>query len=162
MKRFSLSDLIVKRRSESFGGIGPVPRCTLLLVLIAMYSFAPAHHPPSLTHLNADLHHAMDETDMTLRQVQGDQPEETITGTVYDAAGPMMDVTVSVKGTSRLSYTDENGNYAIDASIGDVLIFAFPGYETLEITVTNQTLINVELTQSITRLEEAVINAGYY
>lgn len=150
MKRFSLS------------WKGPVPDSMLLLILIAMYSFAPAHHPPSLTHLNADLNHAVDETDMTLRQVQGDQPEETITGTVYDAAGPMMDVAVSIKGTGIVTYTDENGNYAIDASMGDVLIFAFPGYETLEITVTNQTLIDVELTQSITQLEEAVINAGYY
>lgn len=169
MKRFSLS------------GKGPVPGSTLLLVLIAMYSFAPAHHPPALSHSNTGQHTTASEnrTD-ALRSSYGgssyggsssgghaasaqeDEPEETITGTVYDAAGPVMDVAVSVKGTAKVAYTDENGHYLIEASIGDVLVFSYPGYETLEITVGNQTLIDVELNESVTQLKEAVINAGYY
>ena len=44
-------------------------------------------------------------------------------GTVNDANGfPESDVEVSVKGTEKIAYTDENGNFNIDAKVGDVLV----------------------------------------
>ena len=46
-----------------------------------------------------------------------------VTGVVNDASNiPEMDVEVSVKGTSKVAYTDENGKFDIDAKVGDVLV----------------------------------------
>lgn len=46
-----------------------------------------------------------------------------VTGVVNDANDfPESDVEVMVKGTSKVSYTDENGNFNIDAKVGDVLV----------------------------------------
>lgn len=118
-----------------------VPRYTLILVLITLCVYVSAHHPPS-----------------TNQQIQ----QEPITGTVYDAAGPIPDVSITIKGKNIFAFTDENGTYTIDASPSDTLIFSYPGYETIEVIVANQLVIDVELLESITQLQEAVINAGYY
>ena len=46
-----------------------------------------------------------------------------VKGTVNDVNGfARADVEVTVKGTSKVAYTDENGNFDIDAKIGDTLI----------------------------------------
>ena len=46
-----------------------------------------------------------------------------VTGVVNDSNNfPEFDVEVSVKGTDKVVYTDENGNFEIDAKIGDVLV----------------------------------------
>src|SRR5690606_19883621 len=118
-----------------------VPRYTLILVLITLCVYVSAHHPPSINLQNQ---------------------QEPITGTVYDAAGPIPDVSITIKGKNISTQTDENGYYSIDASTQDVLVFTYPNYETVEITVENQLVINVELFESITQLQEAIINAGYY
>lgn len=46
-----------------------------------------------------------------------------VTGVVNDGNNfPEFDVQVSVKGTDKVAYTDENGNFSIDAKVGDTLI----------------------------------------
>lgn len=46
-----------------------------------------------------------------------------VTGVVNDADNlPEADVEVLVKGTDKVAYTDENGNFNIDAKVGDTLI----------------------------------------
>lgn len=120
-----------------------MPVCYLLLVLMALYSFAPAHPPSSAASLSTE------------------QIQNPITGTVYDAGGVIPGVSVKIKGTNIATVTKEDGTYAISASVGDILVFSYSGYESVEITVSNQLVIDVELYEAIA-LEEAVINAGYY
>ena len=46
-----------------------------------------------------------------------------VTGVVNDADNfPEADVEVIVKGTDKVAYTDENGNFNIDAKVGDILV----------------------------------------
>ncbi|MFV0166652.1 MULTISPECIES: SusC/RagA family TonB-linked outer membrane protein [unclassified Empedobacter] len=46
-----------------------------------------------------------------------------VTGVVNDANNfPESDVEVTVKGTDKVTYTDENGNFNIDAKVGDILV----------------------------------------
>ncbi|WP_312923003.1 SusC/RagA family TonB-linked outer membrane protein [Empedobacter brevis] len=46
-----------------------------------------------------------------------------VTGVVNDANNfPESDVEVTVKGTDKVTYTDENGNFNIDAKVGDTLV----------------------------------------
>ena len=68
---------------------------------------------------------------------------------------------VLVKGTTRGTTTDLDGEFSIQASPGDVLTISFIGYATQEITVTSQTSnIEVILASATSDLEEVVV-VGY-
>lgn len=65
--------------------------------------------------------------------------------------------TVQVKGTSKGTQTDGSGNYKIQASQKDVLVFSFIGMLPQEIAVNNQSVINVVLEQNAEQLDEIVV-----
>ncbi len=85
-----------------------------------------------------------------------------ITGKVTDGATGegMPGASVLVKGTTRGMITDLDGNYSIEASSTDVLVFSFIGYNTVEETVGTRTTINLTLSESIQGLNEVVV-VGY-
>uniref|UniRef100_UPI004047AEAA SusC/RagA family TonB-linked outer membrane protein n=2 Tax=Algoriphagus sp. TaxID=1872435 RepID=UPI004047AEAA len=85
-----------------------------------------------------------------------------ITGKVTDAATGegMPGASVLVKGTTRGMITDLDGNYSIEASSTDVLVFSFIGYNTVEEIVGTRTTINLTLSESIQGLNEVVV-VGY-
>ncbi len=84
-----------------------------------------------------------------------------LTGMVTDESGsPIPGVTVSLKGKPIGTITDLNGNYSIQVSEGDILIFSFVGYEKKEVVVKSQTVINITLVESVQQLDEVVIT-GY-
>lgn len=89
------------------------------------------------------------------------QQQKTITGTVTDELGPMLGVSIVVKGTTNGTTTDFDGNYSITVE-GDnpVLIFTYIGYKAQEITVGSQTTINVTMATNAENLEEVVV-LGY-
>ena len=86
----------------------------------------------------------------------------TIRGLVVDANNnPMTGVNVVEKGTTNGVLTGADGTYSITvASTNSILTFTFIGYESTEVTVGNQTTVNVTLTESVTGLEEVVV-IGY-
>ena len=87
-----------------------------------------------------------------------------VTGKVTDAANePLIGVSVSVKGTTQGVTTDLNGSYRINVSSegNPVLVFKYIGFATREITVGNQTTINVSLKEDTQMLGEVVVNVGY-
>jgi len=66
---------------------------------------------------------------------------QEVTGTVYDDQNvPLPGASVQVKGTTTGAITDFDGNYSIEASTGDVLVFSYVGFNTQEATVTGNTL----------------------
>ncbi len=67
---------------------------------------------------------------------------------------------VLVKGTTRGTITDLDGNFSIAAAPTDVLVFSFIGYETVEETVGNRSNINVTLSQTTQALNEVIV-VGY-
>ena len=71
--------------------------------------------------------------------------EKVVTGTVSDEAGPLPGATVMVKGTSRGTAADMEGNYSISAASGEVLQFSYSGYDVKEMTVGQSSTINVVL-----------------
>jgi TonB-linked SusC/RagA family outer membrane protein len=92
-------------------------------------------------------------------EMQAQQRE--ISGTVIDENGEeLLGATVQVKGTTRGAQTGINGEYTVFASQGEILVFSYIGYKTLEVTVTDQTEINVVLEIDETVLEEVVV-VGY-
>ncbi|EOZ97928.1 TonB-dependent receptor [Indibacter alkaliphilus LW1] len=86
-----------------------------------------------------------------------------ISGTVLDTSfgDPLPGVTVLVKGTTRGTTTDLDGKYTISVQPGDqVLVFSFVGFTPQEVTIGNQSTINIELDEDIQSLQEAVV-IGY-
>ncbi|MEN9612471.1 MAG: hypothetical protein RLZZ628_3285 [Bacteroidota bacterium] len=62
---------------------------------------------------------------------------ETISGKVTDAKGEsLVGVSVSVKGTTKGTLTDLDGNFTLSANVGEVLVFTYVGYKTKEMPVT--------------------------
>ena len=84
----------------------------------------------------------------------------TISGTVTDESGlPLPGVNVIIKGTSTGVQTDFDGNYTIEATRGDVLVFSYIGLATAEYGVGDNTIIDVILKPDAAQLEEVVITA---
>ena len=85
-----------------------------------------------------------------------------VRGNVKDSQGEAIPgVTILEKGTQNGITTDLNGNYTLNVSGPEsVLQFSFVGMDTREITVGNQSTINVVLSETATDLEEIVV-VGY-
>jgi TonB-linked SusC/RagA family outer membrane protein len=85
---------------------------------------------------------------------------KTISGQVSDDSGPLPGLSILIKGTTIGTQTDFDGNFSIDASIGDILQFRYIGMETQELTVGKDTTINVTMKYNANSLDEVVI-VGY-
>jgi TonB-linked SusC/RagA family outer membrane protein len=90
--------------------------------------------------------------------------EKKITGHIVDENGdPIPSVTVLVKGTTKGTTTDMEGNYILsDIPEKAVLVFSFIGMQVQEILVENRTVINVTMREDVTLIGEVTVNAGYY
>ena len=86
--------------------------------------------------------------------------DPNVSGKVIDESGmPIPGVTVIIKGTSKGTVTDFEGEYAISASESNaVLVFSYIGFTTQEVKVAGSTL-NVTLKQSFESLDEVVVTA---
>ncbi|WP_445196147.1 TonB-dependent receptor [Tamlana sedimenti] len=81
---------------------------------------------------------------------------QEVSGTVKDDnSEPLPGVTVVLKGTTKGTTTDFDGNYSIEANNGDILIFSYVGFDTQSITVSGRTL-NVTLKSGVA-LETVVL-----
>jgi TonB-dependent starch-binding outer membrane protein SusC len=90
------------------------------------------------------------------------QQQRTVSGIVTDAEGqPLPGVSIVIKGTTRGTVTNADGEYTLsDISPDATIVFSFVGMATQEIDVETQTVINVTMEQKTIGLEE-VIAVGY-
>ncbi len=82
--------------------------------------------------------------------------EKTVSGTVTDDSGGLPGVSVVIKNTSKGTETDLDGKYSIKANVGDVLVFSYIGYETVEKTVGASNTIDVKMAEGNV-LDEIVV-----
>ena len=85
--------------------------------------------------------------------------EKTVSGTVSDNTGGLPGVSVVIKGTSTGAETDFDGKYSIRAKSGDVLVFNYLGYKTVEKTVGSANVIDVTLEEGGEVLDEIIVTA---
>lgn len=89
--------------------------------------------------------------------------QRTVTGTIFDAVdnSAMPGVNVAVKGTTNAVMTGIDGKYSISVP-GDqsVLVFSFIGKVSREVTVGQQSIIDLSLEDETTTLSEVVV-VGY-
>src|SRR5690606_6410503 len=64
------------------------------------------------------------------------------------------------KGVSNSTVTDANGNFSITVKENAILLFSFIGMETMEVPVTGNALLNIEMKESTNALEDVVV-IGY-
>jgi len=98
------------------------------------------------------------------------QPEGTITPELFyknisgkvtnDKGEALAGVSILVKGTSRGTTTNSQGNFSIDAEAGETLEFSMIGFNLYEVKVGNDNSITVQLTPVISNIDEVVV-VGY-
>jgi len=87
----------------------------------------------------------------------------TISGTVTDGNGdePLIGATISVLGTSVGTISDIDGNYSLEVpNNSSVLQVSYVGYTTQDITIGNQSTINIRLLADSKTLDEIIV-VGY-
>jgi len=87
--------------------------------------------------------------------------QTSIKGRVLDETGqPVPGVSIKIKGSTRGTVSDPNGNYQITALDTDILVFMFIGYNAQEKSVSGKTTINITLTPAANQMQEVVV-IGY-
>eukprot|EP01133_Synstelium_polycarpum_P004679 gene4679-5465_t len=83
-----------------------------------------------------------------------------ISGTVRDATGqPLSGVSILIKGTKTATTTNSNGQFAIEANLGDILVFSYLGYNKKELTISSPAALSVLLDEDSKLLSEVVVTA---
>ncbi|MCU4177697.1 SusC/RagA family TonB-linked outer membrane protein [Carboxylicivirga sp. N1Y90] len=87
--------------------------------------------------------------------------EQTLTGVVTGASDglPIPGVSVVEKGTTNGTITDIDGNYSLTVNKGVIVAFSFVGMTSQEVTVGDQTVINVALDSDAIDVDEVVVTA---
>jgi TonB-linked SusC/RagA family outer membrane protein len=79
-----------------------------------------------------------------------------------DAKESLPGVNITVKGSTRGTITNAVGEYSLEVEKGEVLVFSFVGYQSMEVTVNTETLIDIELQPDVKTLNEVtVVSTGY-
>jgi iron complex outermembrane receptor protein len=85
--------------------------------------------------------------------------QTSIRGTVTDAGTqlPLPGVSVTVKGSSTATSTDQNGSYSISAASDAELVFSYTGYRSFTTSTGGRRTINVTLSSDVAQLNEVVL-----
>ncbi len=87
--------------------------------------------------------------------------QSTVEGVVLDEFdGPLLGVSVMIKGTSKGVVTDFDGKYTIAASADDILVFSYLGMKTKEVAIGGNSTVNINMEPDALGLEEFVV-VGY-
>ncbi|KAA8484371.1 TonB-linked SusC/RagA family outer membrane protein [Arcticibacter tournemirensis] len=99
---------------------------------------------------------------ITLVSLSYGQQRKSISGTVKSASDglPVIGASVKVKGTTRGTSTNVNGQYTISVSNKETLVFTAIGYKAKEVLVGAQTVVNVQLAEDAVQLKEAVVTTA--
>lgn len=96
-----------------------------------------------------------------LFSVYGQAQDVTVTGKVIDESGlPIPGATILIKGTSKATSSDIDGNYQIKAASNGTLVFSYMGYSSIQEAINGRTQINVKLSPEAQSLQEVVV-VGY-
>lgn len=95
------------------------------------------------------------------KAVQLKQEKIEVTGMVTDSLNnPLSGVSVSIKGKSGGTVTDQNGRYIFETNPGETFVFKYIGFITVEVADVRERRLNVILQPDSQGLEEVVV-VGY-
>ncbi|NMH88134.1 VIT domain-containing protein [Flavivirga algicola] len=117
--------------------------------------------------INNSLSNQMPLTSQNLNSVTSSRNKEIdstkhfVYGVIKDNNGsPLVGANIYIKNKSRGTTADFDGEYAINADMGDVLVYSYIGYITKEIELNNESIINISLEEDSSTLDEIVV-IGY-
>ena len=88
--------------------------------------------------------------------------QREVNGIVVDASTgeALPGASINIKSTYTGVITDLDGKFKIKTSVGDILSVSFIGYQTLEVGISNQEFLEIQLSPNLTELDEVVV-VGY-
>lgn len=96
-----------------------------------------------------------------LFSVYGQSQEVSINGKVIDENGlPIPGASILIKGTSKATASDLDGNYQIKAASSGTLVFSYLGYASMQQSINGRTQIDVKLSPEAQALQEVIV-VGY-
>ena len=85
----------------------------------------------------------------------------SISGSVTDTANqPLPGASILIKNTTTGTQTDFDGNFSIEAALGDILVISYLGFVTQEIVISEETTFSIALQEDTNTLDEIVV-IGY-
>jgi TonB-linked SusC/RagA family outer membrane protein len=121
---------------------------------------------PALSHARPDIWAAFPREsrlpeEAALRPAAPPKAHPRISGAITDKSGqPLAGAGVIVKGAAKSAVADVDGRYYLpDVEAGEILVFSYIGYHTVEITVDSRTEYNVTLDETAATLGEVVVTA---
>ena len=103
-------------------------------------------------------------SDVTATYFNHQQADIVITGRVTDGAGaPINGASITVKGTTNGTVTDESGNYTLriaDDQLNGTLVFSYVGFSTKEEPLNGRRTVNISLAVADNALNDVVV-VGY-
>ncbi len=84
----------------------------------------------------------------------------TVSGTVSDEEEPLIGASIMLKGSTTGTVTGVDGSYTLQVPANSVISVSFIGYITQEFTITEDTQLDIVLSQDPMQLEEVVV-IGY-
>ncbi len=84
--------------------------------------------------------------------------QSNVTGTVTIDGTPLEGISITVKGTTRGTFTASNGLFSIEAKNGETLVASGVGFKSQEIRV-NNSVVNFQLEEDKQDLSEVVVTA---
>jgi len=83
---------------------------------------------------------------------------QTISGVVTDGRLPLKNVKVEILESDKITYTDADGRYRVEAVPGTTINYAYTGFKSIEIRVEDVTrILNIEMFPDITELNEVTV-----
>ena len=86
----------------------------------------------------------------------------SVKGMVTDSDNnqPIAGVNVLIKGSSTGAATDFDGSFSINVDKGDILVFSYIGYSTLELTYNGELKLEISMSEDSSQLDEILL-IGY-
>jgi TonB-linked SusC/RagA family outer membrane protein len=89
--------------------------------------------------------------------------QQEVTGVVTGPKGlPIAGVAVFIKGETKGTVTNVDGEFTIRATQGDTLVFTYLGFKPVEVVLDQESTLNIQMEEDVASLGEVEINAGYY
>ncbi|MBD0778184.1 SusC/RagA family TonB-linked outer membrane protein [Maribacter sp. ANRC-HE7] len=86
--------------------------------------------------------------------------EKMISGTVTDQSGiPLPGVNILIQNTTQGTQTDFDGNYTLQADVGQTVLFSYLGFKNTSIVVGTSSTINIQMEEDAQALDEVVVTA---
>ena len=97
---------------------------------------------------------------MALAWGSGVWAQTVVKGRVTSGDSAVTNVTVAVKGTTRATQTDQNGQFSLDAGGDAVLVFTRVGFATQELPLGGRKYLDIHLLVSSKEMNEVIV-VGY-